>query len=156
MSTRVHYGMIDHSGEPTGTTFYFPTLTAANFDAIMAPVTGKIALVGAALVLATRCGFTRTTCVIEADTGTVDLPSVETAQREHGLRANMRDSVNGKPSTMFIPGPKAAVMPPAGSDAVNLENLVVEALVTWVEANLVSEDGNALSVISARYAGRNR
>jgi len=156
MATRVHYGMIDHSGEPCGVTLYFPTLTAANFDSIMALTTGKIALVGAALVLATRCGFTKTTVMIETDAGDVDLPSVQTAQREHGIRALLRDSVNGKPSTMFVPGPKSTVMPTAGSDDINLENVIVAAVVAFIEGQLKSEDGNALSVIGAHYAGRNR
>jgi hypothetical protein len=69
----------------------------------------------------------------------------------------MTDDVNGKKSHFTIPGPDLTNLTiPAGGDLVTLADASIMAdLVTAIEANVESEDNNAVTVTRAVIVGRN-
>lgn len=83
-------------------------------------------------------------------------PASAFAQREMGFRFYLRDSVNQKLSYFTIGTADLAIgSVQAGSDLLDLTAAPTAAFVTWIEANVLSQDGNAVTVERAKVVGRN-
>jgi hypothetical protein len=149
--------MVDHSGEPTATKVWVEELDASNFDELFNPVTGKVSLLQAALMVATDCEHVSTNLSYNSDTGTGVPPATVTAQREIAIRVTYRDSVNARVGHFTVPGPIIAFYPPTGikNDIIPLDNVIFAALILVIEANALSQDGNAIEVVEGRLIGRN-
>lgn len=83
-------------------------------------------------------------------------PASPYANRELGLRFYLRDQVTAKLNTITVPAPDLdAIAITAGSDLADLSDEPVAAFVTWLEANALSDVGNAIIVEKAVLVGRN-
>lgn len=83
-------------------------------------------------------------------------PASAFAQREIGFRFYLRDTVNDKLGYFTIGTADLAIgSVQAGTDLLDLTAAPTAAFVTWIEANVLSEDGNAVTVERALVVGRN-
>jgi hypothetical protein len=82
-------------------------------------------------------------------------PASAFAQREMGFRVFLTDDVNFQKSYFTIPCADLAIgSVVAGQDELDLTAAPTAALVTWVEANVLSADGNAVTVDRIVIVGR--
>lgn len=155
-STKVHFGYIDHSAEPTRTQLHFPAILAngTNFPNIFDPSpSGKVDNVRLALADVTKLNETNVQASITAHQATGSIPADATAQRETAIRFTYIDNVTNKKYRFDIPAPADAYVP-TGSDDVNMAAAVVQAFKTIFEANCVSPDGNAVTLLYGKFVGR--
>lgn len=83
-------------------------------------------------------------------------PASAFAQRELGFRFYVRDSVTEELGFFTIPCADLAIgSVVAGDDELNLAAAPTAAFVTFIEASLLSRDGNAVTVERALVVGRN-
>ena len=156
MGIPVHYGMIDKSGERSGTKVHFAAIAAdgANWDETFTDAgTSTHDLVKAAIVTLTKLNMTRTVASIEVDQSLESLPSAADAQREWKLLFTWTTDLGDKGS-FTIPAPVDAVVP-TGTDVVNLDNVLVAAAIAVFEADLVSPGGELITITGCRVVGRN-
>ena len=155
MSTPVSWGWLDHSGERTKTTIHFEDIASdgSNWNEFEG-VLGKRSVVGTALQAITKLQHTRTVLSQTLNTSVESIPADATAQRETAIRWIYADNVTGKKYRFDSPAPVDALLQ-SGTDVIDLAaNAAAIAFVTVFEANCVSPDGNAVTMISARYVGR--
>lgn len=83
-------------------------------------------------------------------------PPAETyAQRELKWKVNFTDDVTGKPYHFTIPVADTSKLDPNNRGYADLSNVDVAAFVTATEAYVLSQDGNAITVVSIELVGRN-
>lgn len=83
-------------------------------------------------------------------------PASAIAQRESGFRFYVRDSVNDKLGYFTVGTADLTIASvQAGTDLLDLTAEPTASFVTWLEANVISEDGNAVTVERAKIVGRN-
>jgi hypothetical protein len=82
-------------------------------------------------------------------------PASGFANREAGLRFFYSDDSNAKKYHITVPGPDYGTIDTAGSDEIPLTQTEVAAMVTWMEAEMVSVDGNSITVDRVVKVGRN-
>lgn len=156
--TQVHFGMVDHSGESSGTILYFDPVAVdgTNWDSLFTDVgTSVHDLVKAGIVTMTKLNMTRTIASIVVDESAGSLPSEADAQREWAIRFVYIDLDNSNKKYSFtVPAPTDAVVP-SGTDVVNLANITVAAFVTLIETYCKSPDGGDIEIVEARLIGRN-
>lgn len=155
MTTQGFFGLRDHSNELSQVALFFDNIDAggANFDTVIASITSVYdELQTVSLCDNQGYGF-RDQIVDDPST----IPASNLAQRESGLRVFMADDSNGKKSHFTLPGPDLANLTiPAGGDKVTLADASIMAdLVTAIEADCQSVDGNSLTVTRAVIVGRN-
>lgn len=80
-------------------------------------------------------------------------PASKFAQRELGLRLYYQDTVNFKKYHLTIPAPDMDIIDVNGDD-VDLTNSIVAAVVTWMQTNMESIDGNPVDIYKGRIVGR--
>jgi hypothetical protein len=135
--------------------FYLPELESdgSNYE----DITDALALLQAGLLVATDCAHVSTTLTIPYDTGSGAPPATVTAQRELAVRIKYRDAVTGRIEHATVPGPITTFYPPTGvkGDYIPLDNVVFAAYIILMEANMVSQDDNAIEVLEGRLTGRN-
>lgn len=83
------------------------------------------------------------------------IPASPYAEREAGIRLFYSDDVNGKKYNVTVPGPDYATIDVPGTDEIPLTQTQIANMVTWMEAHMVSPDGNAITVDRAVKVGRN-
>lgn len=88
------------------------------------------------------------------DAGTAGPSSNPLAQREIKWLVRAVDDVNGKNVQIEIPTADLSLLT-GGNDFLDLGGTEAAALVTALEANVLSVDGNAISVSSIQFVGRN-
>lgn len=156
--TAVHFGMIDHSGEQTGTLLYFDPVAVdgTNWDTLFTDVgTSVHDIIKAGIITLTKLNMTRTIASVVVDQSAGSIPSAADAQREWAIRFVYADIDNGNKKYSFtIPAPVDAIVP-SGTDVVNLGQALVAAFVTLFETYCLSPDGGAVEVLSAQLIGRN-
>jgi hypothetical protein len=82
-------------------------------------------------------------------------PASAFAQRELGFRVFLTDDVNFQKSYFTIPCADLAIgSVVAGQDELDLTESPTAAMVTWLEANLESADGNTVTVDRIVIVGR--
>jgi len=155
MTTKANFNYRDFSGEVGRVALQFATILGDGSN--LAAILTAIDAVGDALeaiTLGTVAGRAYTNQTV-ADAGT--FPASQYAQRELGVRVYLTDNVNGKKSSFTIPAPELSILSiAAGSDDVDISDAsVMAALVTAIEANVKSVDGNAVTVTRASVIGRN-
>lgn len=155
MATKGYFGWRDHSNELSQVQLYFDVVAAggANFDATIASMTAVFDEIET-VSLCDSAGYGMRQGIV-ADPSTT--PASNLAQRESGLRVFLTDDSNGLKSHFTVPGPDLANLTiPAGGDLVTLADASIMAdLVTALEANLESVDGNSVTVTKAVIVGRN-
>ena len=153
----VTHGMIDNGGETSTTRFYLPQLTAANFAAVAGNgITESVGKLRLALATITNCNFTKHTvkAIVYGEAGTI--PADKTVHREQKALFTCVDLVTTKKFTFTVPAPDLATIGTTGTDVLDIVgNATLAAFVAEVEAEAVSADGNAFSILSARTVGRN-
>lgn len=155
-ATPVQYGMLDHSNEKTSVQVYFPEIDSdgGNWADLFTGLGNSYDLVKTAIAAVSDLNFTRSTASVVVDESSPSIPSATTAQREVAVRIHYSDTVTNGKFRFDIPGPATAFIP-TGTDEYDLSNIGVAALIAVLEANLVSPDGNAITVNSMRFVGRN-
>jgi hypothetical protein len=78
------------------------------------------------------------------------------AQVELGLRIRVADTVNGESGYYTIPCPDMDALTILNDQVTLADGGVMAALVTEFEANVLSRDGNVISVTGAEVVGRAR
>lgn len=157
LSTPVHYGLIDHSGEKTSINVHFEAIEddGSNVAGLFANATGKLDLLKAAILGVTNGNFTRTTAQVVAEVSSPSLPSDENAQREIAIRVTYADTVTGKTYRLDLPTADSALRQ-QGTDDVNLADAgAMAAFKTAFELYIVSELGNPVVIQKARFVGKN-
>lgn len=143
---------LDFSGEKSSVSFNVATPSGATYDwdALEAIVDG----IGDAIDAVCLCTRGNDTIRVVAQVGSQALPTDEEAQRELGLRIFYLDTTTQKKYHITIPGPALALMVSAGFDQVDWSGTEMAALETALEANMLSPDGNAISIQSGYIVGR--
>jgi hypothetical protein len=84
------------------------------------------------------------------------IPTDPNAQRERKMLISFEDATNFTPGRIEIPGPDFSVVPLLpGTDIFDLADTQMAALVTAIESQVRSADGNEVNVIRANAVGRN-
>ena len=153
MPTELRQGYIDHSGERSTSVMYLPDIASdgSNWSALTADTTGAGDLIKAAIALVTQCNLTKQTVSVNIDLDIPVPPAAESAQREEKLWVQYVDTVQPDRYGEFtIPAPVDALFQ-INTDEVDIAaNAAALALITVLEANLVSRDGNAIQVTRMR------
>lgn len=148
---RVTQGYVDHSREFSASRFYVAQSTGDD-------LAGSIADAGAvktAVAVVTLCNFTNQSASLLFDSDVPTIPASQYAQREVALWVQYVDETTMKYETLQIPGPDLTLLAQANTDEVDISaNVTALALIAVLEANLVSEAGNAISVTRMRIIGR--
>lgn len=154
MTLKANFKYRDHSNEIGSMALIFPEISAggADYDAVILAMSDVETAI-TACTLCDEAGYGYTD-ILAGDLDTI--PTSEYAQRELGLRVFLVDDTNGRKSHFTIPGPDLASLTIlAGTDMVDLSDAgIMAALVTEVEGECLSQDGNAVSVLRAVIVGR--
>jgi hypothetical protein len=151
----VNFGMIDHSGEKTRSTFYLEGFAAPGAADLPTELVAKHDAVKAGIAAVSLCNFTESKASVGGDTDVAVIPVSPYAQREIGLWVQWVDTVNGDYGSMTIPGPDLTLLAQANTDEVDIAaNVTALAFIAILEANLVSRDANAIQVTRMRIVGR--
>lgn len=151
MPLKVKQAFIDHSREFSSTQWY--VAIGAGDDFTQSYVDANDVQAGIAAL--TLCNFGNLTGSVIIETDTPTTPSAEEAQREIALWVQYVDDVTGKYYSMSIPGPDLGLVAQANTDEVDIvSNIAAAAFVVILEANLVSELDNAITVTRMRIIGR--
>lgn len=156
MPASVTMNMIGFSGERSRVTIGLPVLTGANYDDVTGNgATDSVGLLRLAIGAVSLLNFESlaVAAITHPDAG--GLPTDPFAQREVGLRVFYTDDVTSKKYHFTIPGPDLDALAQAGTDVVDhTSNATAIALVTALEAEARSPDGNAITVTGMRIVGR--
>lgn len=154
ITSKVTFGYRDRSGESTKFQVHFqPVDDAADNSALLDPATGGIAVVGSAAALLSKCRQAGDTLSIKTSNGLTGLPAAADAQREWAVRCQYQDDVTGRFYRFDIPAPIDALVQD-GTDLIDATEALWVAFKTAFEANCVSPDGNAVTLVSGRIVGR--
>lgn len=152
MTTQMQLTYNDRSNEKSTLSLHFPQIAAGggNFDAVIASMNAVETEIDAI----TLCDNSKQAFYDTLSSGE-DIPTSPWAQRELGVRVFYVDDVNGDKAHFTIPGPDLANLDVvAGTDVLDLTGTLEAALVTAFEANVVSRDGNAVSITRMVIVGR--
>lgn len=141
----------DHSGELTRARFPIPDTPGTDlFQTALDEISGlESALAG--IYLGTLVSISYSESPVENPD---DFPASGEAQREKGLRLFYRDDVNGKKYNVTIGTADFGTLAQQGTDLVPLDHAEVAPLVTWMETEMLSVDGNSITVDRAVLVGR--
>jgi hypothetical protein len=123
----------------------------ANFDSILAAMDG----VGDAIEAITTCVQATESLWQAITVKSALVPTDDLAHRESGLRVFYTDDTTGKVYHFTIPGPDWAlvdVLP--NTDLADMTDEPLAALISAVEADVLSEVGNSVTVLRAVVVGR--
>lgn len=134
--------------EPSTTTINTPTATAANIDDIATGlVTLGTALDNISLGTLGRRKLTAFDAFLSATP-----PASEAAQREIKWEVSYRDDVTGRPGSFTVPGANTALLT-SRSDIIDLTADAWPGVVAAIEANVVSNIGNPVTVEQIKLTG---
>lgn len=134
--------------EPSTTTINTPTATAANIDDI---ATGLVTLGTAMDNISLGTLARRKLTAFDAFLSNT-YPTSEAAQREIKWEVSYRDDVTGRPGQFTVPGANTALLT-SRSDIIDLTAAGWPGFVSAVEANVVSNIGNPITVEQIRLTG---
>lgn len=157
MATVMNMTWLDFSNEKTRSKMYLSDVAAdgSNWGALADQVTGAHDVVKTAIAAITRLNHVTTTFSIEVEQSVPSVPADAMAQREFAIRWQYVDNVNGHYGSFHTYGPIDALLQ-SGTDTIDLvSNVAAAGFVAIVEPILVSRDGNAITIVSARLVGRN-
>lgn len=142
----------DYSGEYSSTAFNLDDPSGATYD--WAALEGALDAVGDAMEAVTFCTRGKESIAAQVTLGSDAYPTDEEAQRELALRIFYQDDVTGKKYHVSLPGPQLPLMVSLGFDVVSWSGAEMIALETAFEANVLSPDGNAVSIVTGTIVGR--
>jgi hypothetical protein len=149
---QMHVTYTDYSNEQSNIKLPFGQVTAggAEWDGIIAGMSA----VRSAIDAITLCDESKA-AFYEVQAEGLDIPTNPEAQREKGLRVFYVDDSNNRKFNFTIPGPDLSALELVqGTDIVPLTGTLMAALVTQLESELVSPDGNTITVYKATVVGR--
>lgn len=150
MPSSVVLKALDYGSEPTRFGFNITQLTAANFDAQIALVA---TLQGAVDNVALGLFDGKTIAALDVAVG--PKASVVNAQREAKWRVTFTDDVQPEGNGSFEIGMPDLSLLVAGTGLMDVSAGAGAALVTAIEAAVVSRLGNAITVSQIAHVGRN-
>jgi hypothetical protein len=140
---------LDYSLEGTRFTVRITDLTAVNFDAqITAAQAVQTAVQGVSLIDFEGISVKALNTPPEADQ-----PASPYAQRESKWLVTMTDDSNGRINQFEIGGADLTILASDG-ETMDVTGGAGAALVTALEANLISRDDNSLTFVEAKHVGR--
>ena len=146
---------VDRSKELSSVGVRLPAITAANHNTILDSVGNKLpAGLSAAIKACSLCEPYMESVALPGTTYAWNIPTSPYAQRELALRVSFQDTVNNSKGSFTIPGADWATLGQPNTDEVLQTAQEWIDLVTAVEAECVSMDGNPIAVISGRLVGR--
>jgi len=152
MTTQMQLTYNDHSNEKSTLSLHFAQIAAGggNFDTVISSMN----TVETAIDNMTLCDNSKQAFYDVLSVGE-DTPVSPWAQREIGVRVFFVDDVNGEKGHFTIPGPDLdSLGVVSGTDVLDITDTLEAALVTALEANALSRDGNAISVQRMVIIGR--
>lgn len=144
--SKVRIPYIDYTSEKSTASFYVDSAIGdAAITAIVTAVDGV-----------TVGGRQDAVLVVEStkDAGTAGPAASPLAQRENKWLVRGVDSVNGRNVQIEIPCADLTLLT-GGQDFLDLGGTEAAALVAALEANVESQDGNAITVSTIQFVGRN-
>lgn len=151
----LNLGFIDACGEKGTVSLHLPTINAGNFATEMAKyVVGDTTGVIGKMIALTACRIISAAVQLPKSKQAETLPTGATAVRELGIMVSYVDNTTSKKYHFVIPGPAEGLLI-AGTDNVDPDNADWQAFVTAFEAGVLSEAGNAVSVLGGHLVGRN-
>lgn len=156
VTTQLRFDFVDHSKERTSVTFHAAPIAAdgSNWAAVVAGVASVRALTGAAINAITGLNETKSGVSMPdfAETLPITYPDYG-HDREIAVRFVYQDDVTGTLYRFDIPDPGDIFS--ANSDEVDMSNVLVTALKAIVDADWLSPDGNACTLLRGYKVGRN-
>lgn len=152
MPSELRQGFIDRSAERSSTKVYLPDVASdgTNWADLTADTTGRGDLLKAAFATLSKCNLTKQTLTVVLETDLPVIPTADDAQREWKLQVQYVDDVNGRFGEFSLPGP-ADLLVQANTDEVDIAaNALMVAAIPVFEANMVSRDGNPITITRAR------
>ena len=154
MPGKINYTFLDHSNEKSGLGLYTPDLDATNIvsytDDGVGGVLGDMRIALSAITLMNNFSRVVTaTRIVDAAT----LPTNADAQRETKAEFSYRDTVTGLLSSFSVPGIDRTLIVSQGSDQIDMDNVLIAAIIALFEANFVSRIGNPVEVVGVRHVG---
>lgn len=143
MTSRIIYQYADYDGEKSTVSFNIDSLAneAALTTAVEAVTIGE---------LQQRTDIDDTVQISS------DNAASQWAQRELGLRVHLADGTTGESGYVTIPCPDLDNLTAETDGSIDLTDAgIMAALVTQIEAHVLSRDGNAVTVVRAEVVGRN-
>lgn len=152
--TQLPFTLIDYGGEKSVVTFNVAAIAAdgGNWDDIVSGVAGTRALLGASLNTMTLMNETLSAVYVPY-AKTSEVEPAEGADRELACRIVYEDDVTLEKYRIDIPAPIAGIWK-TNTDDLDLADPVVAAFVLVFEANVLSKDGNAVTILSGHKVGR--
>ncbi len=143
---------LDFSGEKSSVAFNLVTPSGATYDwdALELILDG----IGDAIEAVCLCTRGPENIRVEAAAGSITLPTDEEAQRELALRIFYHDTTTNKKFHLSVPGPDLAQMAVAGQDVVDFTSGAMATLLSALESDMKSPDGNAIVVDKGVIVGR--
>lgn len=143
---------LDYSDEVSTVSFNVATPSGASYD--WAALAASVDAVGDAIDDICLCTRSKEQVNVNLQDGSLARPSDTAAQREVGLRIFYVDDTTQKKYHVTIPGPDTSLMASPGFDIVDWSGTEMAALETAFEANVLSPDGNAVSILTGKIVGR--
>lgn len=150
MASRINFNYRDFSDEYSDVGLYIPDVDETTW---LATDTAVLAL-QAALAAITIGSLAQKTLVAYSDKVDDTRPADANAQREIGLRFHFTDDVNFKKGYFTVPCPDLNIVAEGGTDQVDLEEVLVAAVVTAIEGFAKTVDGNDFTIDRAVIVGR--
>ena len=143
---------LDYSDEVSTVSFNVATPSGASYD--WAALAASIDAVGDVIADVSLCTRSKEQVNVALADGSLARPVSTAAQREVGLRIFYVDDTTQKKYHVTIPGPDTSLMASPGFDIVDWSGTEMAALETAFEANVLSPDGNAVSILTGKIVGR--
>ena len=146
---------LDSQNSLSKVTIPLATVTSENFTSVIGQAAFAVAGTLAKLISTLSIGVPVSSEIqLPAAKAAHVPPTNKYAQRELGLRVDYSDTVTGKKYHMTIPAPDWDTIGIVGTNRVNTAAAPWTALVTAMEASMVSEMGNPIQVQGGRLIGR--
>jgi hypothetical protein len=146
---------LDSQNSTSRLTIPLASIDSTNFDSSLAQAVFATAGTIAHLIAAVSIGAPMSSEIaIPANKLAAVPPANKFAQRELALQVSYSDDVTGKKYHMSIPAPDWETIGVPGSNKVNTSAAAWIALVTGLEAGMVSEVGNPIHVTGGKLIGR--
>lgn len=145
----------DYDKEGSGFSLATPAITSVNINDYVTPATGSIDVLVAALNALVIGTIEKATLVAYEDVVATALPLDPFAQRETKALVGYHDSVTGNRYTFTIPCIDLALLSATRTGEFDITTGAWATLVTELETNYVSPDGNLMIVDYAKHVGRN-
>lgn len=151
---RVVFTIRDFSDEYSSVAFPIPEPAADGSD--WAAILTDVGTLQAALAAMTGGHIAKKQIVVGDEAVNDTRPALPWAQREIKWLVRYQDDTTFKKYTLTLPCAALELMSDGGDDYLDIVGVTAAAtFVTWLENNMVSPDGNAITVNSISHVGRN-